>query len=218
MKILISVCITLCCFQWATAQQDKPSNRPITYPDSSNDSQLDFDEITINGEIVKVMIVDGDTLMLSEFQEISVTSKRKFNSSAEYRKYLIYRKYAREVYPYAVEAIQTFKTVNEVTQDIGYWKKKKYVRRVQEQLFSKFEDNFKNLTKTQGRILIHMIEKELDTPMYLLIKDTRGWVTANYWQVLSGMFDYDLKEGYVVGKDPILDLVLNDFDLKFNEK
>lgn len=189
--------------------------------DSKNAPKQDsfsFGNMTIDGEIVEIMIVNGDTIMVSEFQEISVTSKRKFSSHAEYRKYLIYRKYAREVYPYAVEAIQTFQTVERVTQDLSYWKKKKYVRRVQEQLFSKFEDNFKNLTKTQGRILIHMIEKELDTSMYTLIKDTRGWVTANYWQVLSSMFDYDLKEGYVVGKDPILDMVLNDFDLKFNEK
>ena len=181
------------------------------------DDPLKVEDMVIDGEIVQVIIEGEDTLLLSTFEEISVTSKRFFASSAEYRRYLIYRKYAQDVYPFAVEAIKTYETIEEVTRDLSIWKKRKYARRVQEQLFKKYEDIFKNLTKTQGRIMIHMIERELDIPMYELIRNARGWLTANYWNALSGFFDYDLKEGYQVGKDPIMDMVLEDFDLKFNE-
>src|SRR5690606_26413840 len=103
-------------------------------------------------EIVQVIIEGDDTLLLSTFDEISVTSKRFFASNEEYRRYLIYRKYAQDVYPFAVEAIQTYETIERVTKDLSIWKKRKYARRVQEQLFKKYEDIFKNLTKTQGRI------------------------------------------------------------------
>ncbi|MBY5957838.1 DUF4294 domain-containing protein [Membranicola marinus] len=178
---------------------------------------IQMEDLVIDGEIVQVIIDGDDTLLMSTFDEISVTSKRFFASNAEYRRYLIYRKYAQDVYPFAVEAIQTYETIERVTADLSIWKKRKYARRVQEQLFKKYEDIFKNLTKTQGRILIHMIEKELDIPMYVLIRNARGWLTANYWSTLSGFFDYDLKEGYQVGKDPIMDMVLDDFDVKFNE-
>lgn len=188
----------------------KPHDQPIA--DTPH-----IEEIKINGEIVQVIIEGEDTLLLSTFDEIKVTSKRFFSSSEEYRRYLIYRKYAQDVYPFAIEAIQTYQTVMDVTENLSYWKKKKYVRRVQEQLFTKYEDTFKGLTKTQGRILIHMIEKELDIPMYELIKDTRGWLTANYWHMLSGFFDYDLRAGYQVGEDPILDMVIDDMNLRFNE-
>jgi len=187
-------------------------------PLSGNDNDsIHMEDMMIDGVIVQVIIEGDDTLLLSTFDEISVTSKRFFASNEEYRRYLIYRKYAQDVYPFAVEAVQTYETIERVTKDLSIWKKRKYARRVQEQLFKKYEDIFKNLTKTQGRILIHMIEKELDIPMYVLIRNARGWLTANYWTMLSGMFEYDLKEGYQVGKDPILDMVLDDFDLKFNE-
>ena len=186
--------------------------RPVENPDS-----VHIEDMMINGEIVKVIIEDGDTLLLSTFDEIKVSSKRFFDSDAEYRRYLIYRKYAQDVYPFAVEAIQTYQTVSEATEGLSTWKKKKYVRRVQEQLFKKYEDIFKNLTKTQGRIMIHMIEKELDITMYDLIRDTRGWLTANYWHMLSGFFDYNLKGGYQIGEDPIMYMVLDDLDLRFNE-
>lgn len=190
---------------------------PMTDPKTKHNDSLHMEDLIIDGEIVQVIIEGEDTILLATFDEISVTSKRFFASNEEYRRYLIYRKYAQDVYPFAVEAIKTYETIEEVTKDLSVWKKRKYARRVQEQLFKKYEDTFKNLTKTQGRILIHMIEKELDIPMYVLIRNARGWLTANYWNMLSGLFEYDLKVGYQVGKDPIMDMVLNDFNLKFNE-
>lgn len=189
------------------------------FPDTANlADSIHLEDVIIDGEIVEVIIDGEDTILLSTLQEISVTSPRFFASNAEYRRYLIYRKYAQDVYPFAVEAVQTYRTIERVTRDLSIWKKRKYARRVQEQLFMKYEDIFKNLTKTQGRIMIHMIERELDIPMYELIRNARGWMTANYWTALSGFFDYDLKEGYVMGKDPIMDMVLEDFDMKFNEE
>ena len=34
-----------------------------------------------------------------------------------------------------------------------------------------------------------------------------------YWNQLGKMYDYQLKDEYRVGKDPILDAVLEDFDV-----
>ena len=60
-----------------------------------------------------------------------------------------------------------------------------------------------------------MIEKELDTSMYDLIKDLRGGFNATYWAGLSNMYGYRLKDGYIEGEDPILDLVLEDFNISY---
>mgnify|MGYP001316301254 FL=1 len=204
---------------WIPAMALYAQDTTQQFPDTANlADSIHLEDVIIDGEIVEVIIDGEDTILLSTLQEISVTSPRFFASNAEYRRYLIYRKYAQDVYPFAVEAVQTYRTIERVTRDLSIWKKRKYARRVQEQLFMKYEDIFKNLTKTQGRIMIHMIERELDIPMYELIRNARGWMTANYWTALSGFFDYDLKEGYVMGKDPIMDMVLEDFDMKFNEE
>ena len=71
------------------------------------------------------------------------------------------------------------------------------------------------MTKTQGKILIEMIERELNTPFHSLVKDLRGGITAGYWQTLGKFYGYDLKEGYIPGEDPILDAVLKDFDISY---
>lgn len=80
---------------------------------------------------------------------------------------------------------------------------------------SEFEAPLSKLTKLQGKIMIKMIEQELDETMHNLIKSVRGRFTAFYWHNFSKLYSYDLKEGYNKGDYPILDAVLSDFDVSF---
>ena len=62
----------------------------------------------INGQIVSFEIIDGDTLFMMDLKEISFTSPRKFDSREDYLLYLKYRRYAAQVYPYALEAMRIY--------------------------------------------------------------------------------------------------------------
>ncbi len=165
-------------------------------------------------EILKVEVDGTDTLLYYDLGEISVTSK-KFTSKEEEKLYRIYRYHANKVYPYALEAIQIFREMQENTEHLPKRKRKKYIKSLQKRLDDQFKSELKDLTKTQGRILIHMIEYELDTPLYFLIKDLRNGVSARYWQSLGSMFGYDLREGYIRGEDKIMDMVLDDYKLDY---
>jgi len=70
----------------------------------------------------------------------------------------------------------------------------------------------KNLSKTEGKVLVKMIERELEMPFYDVIRSTRGGTTATYWNTLGKLWGYDLKEGYRPGDDPLLDEVFIDYD------
>lgn len=167
-----------------------------------------------DSDILKMKIEGTDTLLYYDMGEISITSK-KFSSDRERKLYYIYRKHAAKVYPYALEAIAVFKDMQKNTEHLSNRKKKKYIKSLQKRLDDQFKPELKDLTKTQGRILIHMIESELDTPMYFLVKDLRNGVTARYWQSMGKMFGYDLKKGYVRGEDPLMDMIIDDFKLDY---
>lgn len=169
--------------------------------------------IKIDGEILTSKVEDGDTILMADLDDISVTSFRTFASDAEYRRYLKYRRYASSVYPYAVEAVKIFQEVERDTEGLKKGKRKKYVRNVQKDLKDEFTDPLKDLSRTQGKILIEMIERKLDTPLYTLLKNLRGGFTAGKWQSVGKLYGYDLKEGYIPGVDPILDAVLQDFEI-----
>ncbi|MCB0669172.1 MAG: DUF4294 domain-containing protein [Saprospiraceae bacterium] len=171
------------------------------------------ERIKIDGQVVTAIITEHDTLYVAELGDVSVTSKRHFNSKDEYALYMRYRRYANKVYPYAVDAIRIFRELEEVMQTMKPREQRKHIRRLQKELKDQFEDPLKNLSRTQGRILVHMIEKELQTPMYFLIKDLKNGFTATYWHTAGKFYGYNLRKGYILGEDPILDIVLEDFDI-----
>ena len=87
------------------------------------------------------------------------------------------------------------------------------IKEISGRLKDEFEEPLKNLTRTQGLILTKMMERALNKPFYEIIKELKGGFTAMYWNQLGKLYDYQLKDEYRVGKDPILDAVLEDFDV-----
>jgi hypothetical protein len=173
--------------------------------------------ITINGHNIPFGIEqNGDTTLLITLREIVVYDSRTFANQEDYSKYMRYKRYAQKVYPYAKQAITIFREVEEASTNMRERERKKFVKEKQDELELQFEDQLKKLTKTQGIILVKMIEKELDTPMYGVIKDLRGGVTASYWNVMSKFFGHKLKNGYRRGEDVILDAVFDDLEITYN--
>jgi hypothetical protein len=172
-------------------------------------------EMTINGKRYPAFISeDGDTILVAEdISYVSISSMRTFSSDEEYNKYKKFRRYANKVYPYAKEAIKIFRELEYAEKHLPKKERKKKIKELQESLKADFEEPLKKLTKLQGKIMIKMIERELDETMYNLIRGLEGRFKAFYWHNFSKLYSYDLKEGYNVGNYPILDAVLQDFDI-----
>lgn len=184
-------------------------------------TQLIFSQkgvVTINGQAFPYYVSEsGDTVILASLDSFSVTSPRNFKDREEYYKYQKYKRYASQVYPYAVEAVRVFRKVEEETKDMRNRKRKKYTNSLHDELKANFEEPLKNLTKTQGMILIEMIERELNQPVYNVVRELKSGFAASYWGTLGRIYGYNLKEGYIRGKDPLLDNVLDDLDPKFGD-
>ena len=141
--------IAACCWAWIGL--------------SAQETEEDTGQIMINGELVTYTVVDNDTLLIADLDGFSVSSPRTFKDRDEKRKFLKYKRYANVVYPYAVKAIKIFRETDEVTRTMKKRKKQKHIKRLQKKMDDEFKEPLKKLTKTQGYILIKMIEKELDT-------------------------------------------------------
>jgi len=76
----------------------------------------------------------------------------------------------------------------------------------------------KKNTSTQGMILVKMIEKEMDMPFYDVIREIKGGWTAFYYNTTGLFYGYRLREGYHVGDNRILDMVLEDYNLSPKRK
>ena len=171
--------------------------------------------ILLRGKVYPALVSGGDTLILAQLDDFTITSKRHFEDDAEYRKYMKFRRYGLKVYPYAKEAIRIFRELEYAEEHLSKKDYKREVKRLNEELKEEFEKPLIKLTKLQGKIMIKMIEREIGISMHQMIQKLKGRFTAFYWNGFSKLYSYDLKEGYEKGKYEILDIVLQDFDLSF---
>lgn len=170
---------------------------------------------TINGHIVKILIIDGDTLPVADMESIQVSQKRNFSSRDERKRYKQWRKYAAKVYPYAAEAIRLYREVEEATKDMKKNKKRKYGRKKEKELKPQYTKELKKLTKSQGYILIKMVERELNKPFFDVVVQLEGRWKAMQWQTLGRWYGYNLKTGYDATDDLLLESILDDLNITY---
>ena len=180
---------------------------------SQNEGVYDTTIVHRDGRVMRIYIDGSDTTIVATIPEVVIKAPPVFNDDEQYRQYMRYRRYAMDVLPYAIESIKLYRRYQEETEGMKNGKAKKYAKSIQNDVKDEFTDPLKNLSRTQGKILVKMIERHLHTPTYEILKDVRGTFNAMKWQTIGKLYGYDLKEGYIPGQDPILDMVLRDFEL-----
>ncbi len=185
--------------------------------DNKEQEEEKMERVKIGDEWMYALVTDGDTLYISDLEGTSITMPREFKDDDEKRRYYKLKRSAQKVYPYAVKAITLYKQTKEETSDMKRRKRKKHTKKMQKELKEEFEKPLKKLTKTQGKVLIAMIERELDTSFYKVIKELRSGFVASYWNVLGKMYGYKLKKKYDPNADPIMEAVLSDFPIDLDD-
>ena len=166
-----------------------------------------------DGRIMRVQITGRDTIVVATIPEVMVKAPRIFANDEEYRQYMRYRRYATQVLPYAIESIKLYRKYESETEGMKRSQARKYAKTMQKEAKEDFTDPLKDMTRTQGKILVKMIERHLDTSMFEVLKSVRGTFTAAKWQTVGKLYGYDLREGYSSGEDKILDMILSDFEI-----
>jgi hypothetical protein len=165
--------------------------------------------VDFNGQPVDAVVQDGDTLYIAKLEE-AVIEPRKYATKRDMRQYrrLIYN--VKVVYPYAKLAGQKFADINRHLSLLKTNKERKeYIKIVEDQILKEYEQDLKNLTITQGRILIKLIDRETSKTSYEVVKDLRGSFQATFWQAIARLFGSNLKTEFdPTGEDKVLDEIM----------
>jgi len=78
------------------------------------------DTVIFGGKkMLRIITAKGDTLYLDQLDEVTISSRKQFNSKDEYDLYMRYRRYAAIVYPYAMEAMRIYHDSQEMTKGMS---------------------------------------------------------------------------------------------------
>jgi nucleoside diphosphate kinase len=139
-------------------------------------------------------IVDkGDTIPMSYLKEFIVSgyaSLLNLEEQAEYSKLI---RNVKKTYPYAKQAGQLLESYNLAMKDMTPSQKKQMMKQAEKEIKDKFEADLKKLTRSQGEVLIKLIDRETGNDSYTLVKELRGSFSAFLYQSLGKIFGYNLK-------------------------
>lgn len=139
----------------------------------------------------------NDTLPHVDLAPIVVLPRKTFKNKAEEQRYwrLVWR--VKKVLPYAKEAavlLQKYET--EVPADARRKDRRIYVKKAEDELMKKYGSSIKQMSITDGRILIKLIDRETRHVSYDIIHEIKGSVPAIFWQGVARLFGNNLKTHY----------------------
>jgi hypothetical protein len=147
--------------------------------------------------IAPFSIVNGDTFFIADVPEVAVLA---FKDKEEHKKYYILKKRVLKVYPFAMSAKEKLMSIQKGLDSIPKRKhKKRYTREVAKWVKEEYAEQLKNLTMSEGKILVKLIYRETNTTSYEIVKSYRGRFNAFFWQSMAKLWDNNLKTEY----DPV---------------
>ena len=137
-------------------------------------------------------IYKGDTIAVVDLKTAIITGPRVFKDAEAERKYKKLVRDVKKAYPYAKIAGQRIKEYNDLLADKKNRERKKLMKEAERNLKYEFKKDLENLTVSQGKILMKLIDRETGNSSYDLVKEYRGRVTAFFWQSFAVIYDDDL--------------------------
>ncbi len=116
----------------------------------------------------------------------------------------------KKVYPYAAKTKLLIDELNaQLSQITDEKEKRRLIKKTEQELFGKFEKDVRNMSFSQGKLLLKLIARETDQSAYNLIKKYKGKIPATFWYGIGLLFHENLKVKYdSLGEDAILEKIV----------
>ncbi len=201
MKSLLSISLFVLLFNCVSGQTDS--------------GKLKNDTIPARFYLLQKVKRNGETLPEIEIREVAVIANMQGSprkQQSQFRKYqrLVYN--IKKAYPYALIVRERLAGVNAELAGMSEEKDRRdYLKDVEKDVFKEYEDDIRNMTFTQGKLLIKLIYRETYNTSYELIREYRGGINAAFWQGIARIFGTSLKTEYdPYGDDILIELIIQD--------
>ena len=135
---------------------------------------------------------DGDTISVVPIKPVFVFSKK-----ADLRRYRKLVEAVKKVYPVAQAAkAQMVQMEAELLRLETKKEQKQYIKGIAAAIKKEYTPVLKHMTRTQGRVLLKLIDRETEYTAYEILREFRGGFVAGFWQSVSRIFGQNLKSEY----------------------
>lgn len=148
------------------------------------------------------LVVNGqDTMYAVRLHDVYVYPPMRFKNKKQERFYWKTVRDVKKTLPYAKLIHKEMGYADEQLAQLQTQKeRRRWWRAFERRLYKKYEKGLRDMTASQGQMLMKLVDRESEKTGYELIKQYKGKASADFWQFIAKLFKNDLKEGYD-GKD-----------------
>lgn len=141
---------------------------------------------------------NGDTVFVDTIDPVWCFPKGKKISNAGWHKYYKTVYNFNKIYPYALVGRKMMAQVDQVlANDVEKQSQRnRYINDVERELLRMFEKDIRNMTISQGVLLLRLVDRECGMSGYEIIKTYENGFAAGFWQLVARLFSQDLKSRY----------------------
>lgn len=147
---------------------------------------------------------DGDTMFFDTIEPTWCFPKGRGMKKGDWRQYYKTVYNFNKIYPYALVGRKMMAQVDStLAADVSKRSERnRYINDVERELFRLFEKDIRNMTISQGVLLLRLVDRECGMSGFEIIKTYESGFSANFWQLVAKIFSQDLKTRYdPKGKD-----------------
>jgi len=166
-------------------------------------------------KVVNAIVIDGDTIPDVTLDEVEVLLLKYPKSKRGKRWLTRYVKNVKKVLPYAKLAGAKLREYEVILKNAESDKqRRKIMKQAEKEINEEYGDKLKDLTFSQGFILIKLIDRETGNSSYELVQELRGKFTAFFYQTFARLWGYNLKVKYDPnGEDRQLEVIVRLIEL-----
>lgn len=146
--------------------------------------------------VVYGVIVDGDTIPFIQLKEVNVYNWKVLTHSEE-KKLTRLMKNVKIVYPYArLAGIKLEEYVDILAQAPDDKARRQIMKQLEDEIEAEYGQELRDLTVSQGKILLKLVDRETGESSYELVSELRGQFRAVFYQAFARIFGLNMKLRY----------------------
>lgn len=151
----------------------------------------------------------SDTILSITLKNTDIYAPRIINASEVFQ-YAQLMDRVKKVLPYAVKITEMYQYATATYGGPGenVKAKRRYFDEMEAKLKTRYKDELKNLTVSQGLLLVKLISRQTGASTYDLVHEYQNGLSAMTWQTWGKFNGYDLKKMYDPTEDRNLEHIL----------
>ena len=149
------------------------------------------------------ILENGDTLLMVMLPELNIDLMQRYLQITDTRQGRRLASNVKKVYPYAKLAGAKMQEYDSLLSTISSASERRRVMKdVEDEITAQYTKDLKEMTFSQGAILIRLIDRETSHTSYQVVQEFRGKFRAFFYQGFARLWGYNLKTEYDPHNNP----------------